>query len=334
MAEEHPFAQYVRILGRGKTKSRPLTEDEACDAQRMILAGEVDPLQLGAFLMLLRVKEETPEEVAGFVRAIRDTIQVPNPLPKVDLDWPSYAGKRRQLPWFILSALLLAQNGVRIFMQGTEGHTLGRVYTRETLERLGIPSAGSLEEAGRHLDARNFAYLPLEKLCPKIHEIIGYRPLLGLRSPAHTVGRMINPMRAPYLLQGIFHVGYLDTHQKAALLLGDANMAVFRGEGGEVERNPSKPVKVHTVHGDELGEETWPAILSDPRHPTDEEMDVGRLEAVWRGTDGDDYATAAVIGTTALVLKFMGRAESQDQAMAAARAMWDARAVELLGAAQ
>ena len=69
--EEHPFAQYVRILGRGKTVGRSLTGEEAEAAMDMILANEVRPEQLGAFLMLLRVKEETPEEVAGFVRSVR-----------------------------------------------------------------------------------------------------------------------------------------------------------------------------------------------------------------------------------------------------------------------
>jgi len=333
MAEDHPFAQYVRLLGRGRKKSRSLTEDEAYAAQSMILRGEVEPLQLGAFLMLLRVKEETPEEVAGFVRAVRDSLILPDPMPSVDLDWSTYAGKRRQLPWFILSALLLAQNGVRIFMQGTEGHTPGRVYTRETLESLGVPTANNFDEVASHLAARNFAYLPLQEMCPMLHEIIEYRPLLGLRSPAHTVGRMINPLRAPYLLQGIFHVGYMSTHQEAARLMGEPHMAVFRGEGGEIERNPSKPVKVQTVHDGVLGEETWPAILDDPRHPTDQEMDIGRLGAIWRGEQVDEYATAAITGTMALALKIMGRADAQEQALAMARGMWDARPTELPGAA-
>jgi len=64
---EHPFAPYVRILGKGKTGSRSLDFDEARSAFTMILRGTVEPVQLGAFLMLLRVKEETPEELAGFV---------------------------------------------------------------------------------------------------------------------------------------------------------------------------------------------------------------------------------------------------------------------------
>ena len=69
---EHRFAEYIRIIGKGKKGSRPLTQEEAYQAMKMILANEVEPIQLGAFLMLMRVKEETPEELAGFVLAARE----------------------------------------------------------------------------------------------------------------------------------------------------------------------------------------------------------------------------------------------------------------------
>ena len=49
---EHPFAKYVRILGKGKTGSRSLTQDEAHDAMTMVMRNEVEDIQLGAFLML------------------------------------------------------------------------------------------------------------------------------------------------------------------------------------------------------------------------------------------------------------------------------------------
>ena len=58
MSFEHPFAQYVRILGKGKRGSRDLTQEEAYAAMCMILADQVRAEQLGAFLMLLRHKEE------------------------------------------------------------------------------------------------------------------------------------------------------------------------------------------------------------------------------------------------------------------------------------
>ena len=55
----HPFARFIAILGRGKHLTRPLTVEEAEVAMTMIFQDKVLPEQLGAFLMLLRVKEET-----------------------------------------------------------------------------------------------------------------------------------------------------------------------------------------------------------------------------------------------------------------------------------
>lgn len=333
MTQEHPFAPYVRVLGKGRHGSRGMTQQEARDAMGMILAGQVQPIQLGAFLMLMRVKEETPEEVAGFVQAARDTFAIPANAPTVDVDWSSYAGKRRQLPWFILSALLLAENGITVFMHGTEGHTPGRIYTRDTLQALGIPVSSSLADAARNLAETNFAYLPLENLSPMLQEIIELRPLLGLRSPVHTVARMLNPFGAPYLIQGIFHPGYRDIHQQAAVLLGQPHAAVLKGEGGEIERNPDQPCLVKRVSDGVLSEEEWPAMFTGPRHLKDETMDIQRLRAVWKGDAEDEYATAAITGTAAIVLKLMGRADSTEAAESMARAMWDARALERFGAA-
>ena len=234
--EEHPFAQYVRILGKGRKGSRGLTQEEACDTFRMILNDEVTPEQLGAFLMLMRVKEETPEEVAGAVLAVRDYLKMPANAPAVDLDWSSYAGKKRQLPWFILSTLTLADNGTTIFMHGASGHTNGRVYTKNVLSNLGLEPSTSIEQASDSLKQNRFAYLDIEYLCPKLHTIIELRPFLGLRSPVHTIARMINPFNAPYVMQGIFHPGYQPTHQQAAILLNQPDLAVIKGDGGEIER--------------------------------------------------------------------------------------------------
>jgi len=333
-AEEHPFAATVRILGRGPTLSRSLTIEEAEAAMAMILRGEVRPEQLGAFLMLLRVKEETPAEIAGFVRGARATFELPDPLPQVDLDWSSYAGKRRQLPWFLLAALTLAQDGVRIFMHGTEGHTPGRLYTRATLEALGLPIAATLAEAARQIEADGFAYLPLEGMSQRLYEIIQLRPVLGLRSPVHTLARMLNPFEAPTLLQGIFHPNYMSIHQGAAQLLGQPRMAVFRGEGGEIERRPNKPCQVLSIDGGgSLGDLDWPPMLSSSQQPRDEVMDISRLVGFWRGEVEDDYATAAVTGTLAIALHILGRAADPGAAQALAETLWAARDRDRLKAA-
>ncbi|MDP6690181.1 MAG: glycosyl transferase family protein [Alphaproteobacteria bacterium] len=325
MREEHPFAAYVRILGRGKSFQRSLTEAEAEDAMAMILAGEVLPEQLGAFLMLLRMKEETGGEIAGFVRAARQSFELPKVMPAVDLDWSCYAGKKRQLPWFVLAALVLAESGVRIFMHGADGHTPGRVYAREVMEFLGLPVARSLPEAADQMERSGFSYLPLEHLSPRLHEMIELRPILGLRSPVHTISRMLNPFAAAHLPQGIFHPGYGKIHQDAAVLLGQPHMAVFRGEGGEIERRPGKPAMVQTVHDGVAGGEDWPSLRPDPRQKYEEELNLTRLAQVWQGVEENPFATAAVTGTLAIILKLMHRADSVAGAQMLAGEMWAGR---------
>lgn len=321
--QEHPFAEFIKILGKGKKGSRPLTQDEAYRAMQMILADQVLPIQLGAFLMLMRVKEETCEELAGFVQAARESY-ICSPALKVDLDWSSYAGKRRHLPWFLLSTLLLAENGFRVFMHGAGGHTEGRIYTERVLDSLGLVAAGSIAQAEQQLTAHNFSYLSLEHICAPLYEMINLRPVMGLRSPVHTLVRLLNPFNASHSIQGIFHPSYRQVHQKAALLLGERNMAVLKGEGGETERNPDVECLVQSVHDGELGDELWPALFPR-RHVKAENLDPQQLALIWQGVLSDEFAEATVIGTAAIALKLLGRAETQQQAHQLATEYWSQR---------
>jgi len=331
--QPHPFARFINTLGRGKTLTRSLTIEEAEEAMAMILGGETLPEQLGAFLMLLRVKEESSAEIAGFVRAARATMRPPANAPRVDVDWSSYAGKGRQLPWFILSALLLARNGWRVFMHGAEAHTEGRVYTGAALRALDIPVAASLDEAADALAARNFAYLPIDALSPKIAEMLELRPILGLRSPVHTFARMLNPFGAPCALQSVFHPGYMAIHRGAGVLLGQPRLAVFRGEGGEIERRPSKPTEVMMAIDGRSEDERWPPMMTEPRQTPDESMDLARLRALWRGEILDEYGEAAVVGTLAIALRALGAAADMADAEERAKALWSARDRNRLAAA-
>lgn len=331
LVEPHPFSRFVAILGRGKTKQRALTLDKSREAIEMILRGAALPEQIGAFLMLLRLKEEAPEEIAGFVLGTRATFDLPAECPEVDIDWSSYAGKRIQLPWFLLSVLALVDAGHRVFMHGTEGHTPGRVYTREALAALGFPAAASLAEAADQIRARRFAYVPLEVLSPVLRQLIDLRPVLGLRSPVHSFTRMLNPFGAPTMMQGIFHRGFMDIHAGAARLLDQPRMAVFRGEGGEVERRPNKPTQVWMTLGRaEPVVEDWPGLLADPHQPADERMDVAELARVWRGEVENAYATAAITGTMAIALRTAGKADSIDAAETLARDIWAGRTRDFL----
>jgi len=328
MLPEHPFAQYVRILGKGRKGSRNFTMDEAEQVMSMIMANEVTPEQLGAILTLMRVKEETPEEVAGFVKAIRKSIYLTQPLPEnapvVDVDWSSYAGKRRHLPWYILSAQLLAENNIKIFMHGAGGHTEGRIYTKDVLQHLGIDVSTSLLDASEKITRSGFAYLDMGNLSPRLQEIIDLRRIIGLRSPVHTVARLLNPFNAAYVITGIHHPAYHPMHQQASLLLNHEHAAVVKGEGGEIERNPDMECLVKTLHGTVLEDEKWPAMFTR-RHVKPENLDPGELASVWRGESDNEYGIAAITGTTAIVLKLLGKADSFEGSEELAKKLWNER---------
>jgi len=327
--EQHPFAPFIQMLGKGKQGSRDLTQQEAQQAMHMVLSGQVEPVQLGAFLMLMRVKEETGAEVAGFVQAVRASLDLPDKLPEVALDWPTYAGKRRQLPWYLLSALLLASHGMPVLMHGIGGGTPGRVWVPDALKALGIAPSASIAEAADNVRNRNFAYVPLNVFSAELERMLDLKAVLGLRSPVHTIIRMLNPFHASASIMGIFHPGYDDTHHQAGILLGEKNMAVFKGEGGEAERNPDGACNVKMLRDGEILEEEWPTLFGT-RHMKDEAMDIERLVQLWRGEIEDEYGMAAVIGTAAIALRTLGRADSISAAEELAAKLWETRDIAYL----
>ncbi|WP_207060966.1 glycosyl transferase family protein [Motiliproteus sp. SC1-56] len=321
--QEHPFAPFVRILGKGKKGTRSLSVDEARDAMSMILAGEVRPEQLGAFLMLLRVKEESPQELAGFAEAVRARMSAPTAL-SVGLDWSTYAGKKNRLPWFLLSALVLAGEGVRILMHGARGHTPGRLYIEDLLPRLGLRAAASWLDVELDLARQNFSFVPITMLSPVLAEIINLRPILGLRSPVHTLCRLLNPLDAPYRVDGVFHPAYGPLHQQTAALLGHANSVTIRGDGGEAEIKPDGESSLQWLRQGEYCDQVWPRRF-ERRLIKEEALDPQDLLRLWRGEIQHEYGEAAAVETLAICLRLLAKADTDAKAREQADALWAGR---------
>lgn len=240
------FKDVVRVIGRGATLGRSLTLAEAEQAAHWLLNGEVDDVQLGAFLMMLRLRGETPEEAAGLAQGLRVGLQVPDDLA-VDIDWPVYAGKRRQLPWFLLTSLELAKQGKRIMMHGAVGGDLDRLYLEPVIRAMGLPIASDWQEAKAALDQHNWVYIPMEVFFPQLVTWLDLKQNLGLRSVMHTVARLLNPAQAPMSVRGVFHQEYVELHAKVAQLQATNKVVIIRGDGGEAEVSADKRIPIVSI---------------------------------------------------------------------------------------
>lgn len=321
---EHPFATYVRIIGKGKHTHRSFTYEEAYAAFSHILRGEVEDIQLGAFLLLMRVKGEEAQEMAGFAKAVQDFIQAPS--IAVDIDWPSYAGKHKQQPWYLLAAFLLAANGHRIFMHGSSYQGSSRLFTSTVLDSLGIAPSHHWIAVEKQLEKCGFAYGPLNHICAPLDQLFSWRPLLGVRSPANSLVKLVNPLRASLSLQSVFHPAYLEIHQQAALLLQHRHSLVMKGEGGELEFRPDADNRLFLLDGDRTWVDKWSRSQAQRQPDLDSsQLSAQVLRDVWNGKTVDPYGINAVLGTVAMILFGLGRCSSRSEAWELASHYWQQR---------
>ena len=289
---EARFASFVATFGRGPGRSRALTREEAQTAFGMILRGEADPHQVGAFLMLLRFRGEDAEEITGLVQAVRSHARLGWPELGVDLDWPSYgAGRTRGAPWFLLSALALARSGITVLMHGSNDFSAGISGGGRHGGAWGCGRIPTWAPPPRHLRSGRFAYLPLRAMAPEVDRLLEMRRLFGLRSPVNTAARLLNPADAPFGVDGVFHPPYIDVHLGVAERMDRRRLLVLKGGGGEAERVPLKPATA-SVWDREAGrqEVVLPAMDGLAAAPAGQRYDGGVRRGLERGSDAGDAA--------------------------------------------
>ncbi|WP_428392483.1 glycosyl transferase family protein [Lichenicoccus sp.] len=330
------FAVHVATLGRGPGRARALTREEAREAFGMVLRGEADPVQVGAFLMLLRYRGEDPDEITGLVEAAREAAwlgrAVPGgspgvtaSFPPVDLDWPSYgAGRTRAAPWFLLSALALADSGWRVLMHGSNSFS-GGIAVADALAALGRPVQTEAPAVHAALRDVGFAYWPVSAMAPAVDRLLELRRLFGLRSPVNTVARLLDPADARASVDGVFHPPYIALHLAVAERLHRPALLVLKGGGGEAERAPGKPVAAHLrrAAGD-IHQLLLPALGPFAR-PGAAPDTPARLAAIWRGEAEDEVAVRTVTGTIAMALLAMRQCDTPAEADLRAPRIWAAR---------
>jgi len=222
------ISQYIKQIGRGRDGARPLTKEQACDMFGQVLDGAVSDLEIGAFCLAMRIKGETPDEMAGFLEATRDrTRRFPaGPRPPVVL--PSYNGARRLPVLTPLLALLLAREGVPVLVHGHATEST-RVFTAEVLAALGVPALSTIGP----LLPGEVVFAATELLSPGLKRLLDVRRVVGLRNPAHSVVKLMNPCEGRALVVGSYtHPEYAVSMAQTFELTG-ADAMLLRGTEGE-----------------------------------------------------------------------------------------------------
>ena len=229
------ISHYIKEVGRGKDGARALTREQATDCFGQLLDGQVSDLETGAFCIAMRVKGETPDEMAGFLDATAERMQsVPaGDRPLVVL--PSYNGARRLPVLTPLLALLLAREGLPVALHGTP--TENRAVTAaEVLAALGTAPAQAVAPGA----AGQVVFLPTGLLCPGLQRLLEVRRTIGLRNPAHSLVKLMNISEGPAVRVGSY------THPEYAVSMGQifalvsATALLLRGTEGESVADPRR----------------------------------------------------------------------------------------------
>jgi anthranilate phosphoribosyltransferase len=231
MLEGMPYL--VHKVGAGEKAAQDLTPEEAGRAARLLLSGEATPAQAGGFLVGMRVKGETADEMLAFANAVRE-FQLPIPLDRKlsPLDVPVYAGKRRAFHAILPAGLILAAAGVPVLLHGFNGAP-GRIGCGEVLKALGICADFSASEGASVLERERFVYLDVSRYNQGLCRFQLLRIELGVRTIFNAVSRVSDPARSGVHLIGISHPPYLELTAKTLVNLGSRRGLVLRGtEGG------------------------------------------------------------------------------------------------------
>jgi len=249
----------LKEIGRGAHGARALAREDAHKLFRALLDGTVPDMELGAILLAYRIKGETAEELIGFAQATAERttpIKAPGAARVVLL--PSYNGARKLPNLTPLTAMLLAKRGVPSLIHGVSD-THGRVTTEAIMGELGVPTARSPSEAEAALGGRLFAYMPLDLLCPGLAALIATRRRLGVRGPAHTVAKLIDPFEGQSVrVVPLTHPPYFP-NMRDCLADSTTPALLMRGSEGEPTAGPKRPLNVECWRGSAW--EEW----SEPR---------------------------------------------------------------------
>jgi anthranilate phosphoribosyltransferase len=262
-----------------------LSAEETAAVLAEIMNGEVSETQIAGFLIALRTKGETVDELAGLARTMR-ALAVQVPTERADLlDTAGTGGGKRTFNVSTTAALIAAGAGCAVAKHGNRSAT-GSSGSADLLEALGaridVDPAGvaaCIEEAGF-----GFMFAPAHHQATRF--VVPVRRELAVRTIFNLLGPLTNPAKARRQLVGVSDAEALEKIAGALAMLGVDRALVVASDDGLDEISICAPTKVWEVNGEEVRRYTL--------RPGDvglEQASAGAAESDCRGGTPEQNAT-------------------------------------------
>ncbi|MGH2834173.1 MAG: anthranilate phosphoribosyltransferase [Solirubrobacteraceae bacterium] len=234
---------------------RDLSADEAAEVLAEIMRGEVSEVQIAGFLVALRTKGETVQELAGLARTMRELATRVNTERGELLDTAGTGGGRRTFNVSTTAALIAAGAGATVAKHGNRSATSSS-GSADLLEALGARIDLGPEDVERCISQVGFGFM----FAPAHHQdtrfVVQVRKELAVRTIFNLLGPLTNPAGASRQLIGVSEMGFLDTVAGALAHLGTERALVVCGEDGLDEVSITAATRVAEVAGGEVSHYT------------------------------------------------------------------------------
>jgi anthranilate phosphoribosyltransferase len=229
-----------------------LTQEESRAAMIVIMEGAATPAQVAGFITALRMKGETPEEIAGCALAMREkaTKVSPGPSPYDVVDTCGTGGTMRNT--FNIStaaALVVAGAGVKVAKHGNRAAS-SKCGSADVLEALGVKVDADVPVVERCLREANVGFLFARTFHAAMKYAVGPRRELGIRTVFNVLGPLTNPAWAKCQVLGVYDDRLVPVIANVLKMMGSKHSFVVRGEDGLDEISPTGSTRVaELTHG-------------------------------------------------------------------------------------
>jgi len=325
--------QILEQLYQGKV----ITQTESEQLFSAIVNGEMDPVSLGAALIAMKVRGETPAEIAGAATALLANART---FPRPDYRFADIVGTggdgSNSINISTASAFVAAACGLKVAKHGNRSVS-SKSGSSDLLAAFGINLDMTPESARQSLDDQNVCFL----FAPQYHSGFRYampvRKQLQTRTLFNVLGPLINPARPPLALIGVYSPGLIQPVAETLKVLGYQRAAVVHG-GGMDEIAIHAPTMVAELRDGEITRyEISPPDFGLDFHDKEslaggtpeENRDILRQLLQGNGQPAHEQAIAANV---AMLMKLFGNEDLRENAKQAIAVIHSGRAYELVTA--